>query len=146
MNQRQRYMVTLARNLYFHAVADNRGVMVKLAGRAAEEDVKEEILLYAALAKGEVNHRDLKALDAAIEEYLRSSFRVAVNFDLEDALQRLIADGIVSQDPDGTLRALAPSEAALHLDRKWDEFLDRLPDRMEREGIEVEPAPCDALN
>ena len=146
MNQRQRYMVTLARNLYFHAMADNRGVMVKLAGRAAEEDVKEEILLYAVLAKGTVNHRDLKAVDAAIEEYLSSSFRIAVNFDLEDALQRLIADGIVSQDPDGTLRALAPSEAALHLDRKWDEFLDRLPDRMDREGIEVEPAPCDALN
>jgi hypothetical protein len=146
MNQRQRYMVTLARNLYFHAMADNRGVMVKLAGRAADEDVKEEILLYAALAKGAVNHRDLKSVDATIEEYLLSSFGVAVNFDLEDALQRLIADGIVSQDPDGTLRALAPSEAALHLDRKWDEFLDRLPDRMDREGVEVEPAPCDALN
>ena len=30
MNQKQRYMVVMAQNLYFHAMADNRGVMLKL--------------------------------------------------------------------------------------------------------------------
>jgi hypothetical protein len=140
MNQRQRYMVILARNLYFHGMADNRGVMVKLADRAAEEDVKEEILLYAMLARETVNHCDLKAVDQAIERDLQSAFGVAVNFDLEDALQRLIADGLVTVEPDGTLRALSPAEAALHIDRKWDEFLDRLPDRANGEGVKVEAA------
>jgi hypothetical protein len=129
MNQRQRYMVILARNLYFHAMADNRGVFIKLANRAAEEDVKEEILLYAALAKGTVSRRDLPAIDKAIEADLWSNFGVAVNFDIQDALQRLIADGVVSEEADGTLRTLAPAAAALHLDHKWDEFLDKLPDR-----------------
>ena len=51
MNQKQRYMVVMAQNLYFHAMADNRGVMIKLADRAAEEDIKEEMLLYTVLAK-----------------------------------------------------------------------------------------------
>jgi hypothetical protein len=138
MNQRQRYMVVLARNLYFHAMADNRGVIIKLANRAAEEDFKEEILLYTALAKETVNHRNLKTVDRAIEEDLCSSFGVAVNFDLENALQRLIADGIVTEEPDGTLRTLPPAEAARHLDRKWDEFLDKLPDWTEGAGIELE--------
>ena len=69
INQRNRYMVVLAQNLYFHAMADNRGVMTLLADRAAEEDVKEEMLLYSVLAKEPVNIRDLR-LDEAIEQYL----------------------------------------------------------------------------
>ena len=48
--QRNRYMVVLAQNLYFHSMADNRGVMTLLADRAADEDIKEEMLLYTALA------------------------------------------------------------------------------------------------
>ena len=70
INQRNRYMVVLAQNLYFHAMADNRGVMTLLADRAAEEDIKEEMLLYSVLAKERVNVRDLQAVDEAIEQYL----------------------------------------------------------------------------
>ncbi|HRD76717.1 MAG TPA: TMEM143 family protein, partial [Hyphomicrobiaceae bacterium] len=44
LNQRTKYMVTLAQNLYFHSMADNRGVMTLLCDRASEEDVKEEAL------------------------------------------------------------------------------------------------------
>src|SRR5690606_17533775 len=69
LNQRQRYMVILAQNLYFHAMADNRGVMIKLADRAAEEDVKEEILLYSVLAKEPATWADLHDIDKAIEQY-----------------------------------------------------------------------------
>ena len=140
LNQKQRYMVVMAQNLYFHSMADNRGVLIKLADRAAEEDVKEEMLLYSVLAKERANHADLPAIDAAIEQYLSASFGVSVDFDLEDALGRLIADGLVTEDPDGTLHTLGPKEAALHLDAKWDVFLDHLPDidPHDREGHEEE--------
>ncbi|MBX9864897.1 MAG: DUF3754 domain-containing protein [Hyphomicrobium sp.] len=150
LNQKQRYMVVMAQNLYFHAMADNRGVLIKLADRAAEEDVKEEILLYSVLAKEKANHSDLPAIDAAIEQYLTASFGVSVDFDLEDALSRLIADGIVTEDPDGTLRTLGPKEAAIHLDAKWVVFLDNLPDPEGEEGREVDqamaPAPDGIFN
>ena len=75
INQRNRYMVVLAQNLYFHAMADNRGVMTLLADRAAEEDIKEEMLLYSVLAKERVNVRDLRQVDEAIEEYLEDDLR-----------------------------------------------------------------------
>ena len=55
MNQRNRYMMTMAQNLYFHALADNRGVTTLLASRAAEEDIKEEMLLYSVMAKERVD-------------------------------------------------------------------------------------------
>jgi hypothetical protein len=138
MNQKQRYMVVMAQNLYFHSMADNRGVLIKLADRAAEEDVKEEILLYSVLIKEEARRSDLPAIDAAIEQYLSSSFGVTVDFDLEDALERLIADGLVTEDASGHLRALSPRDAAHHLDAKWDVFLDNLPDPGAHEGNEVE--------
>lgn len=136
VNQHQRYMVVMAQNLYFHSLADNRGVMVLLADRAAEEDVKEEVLLYSVLAKENVNRRDLESVDKAIESFLEATFGIKVDFDLDDALGRLIADGIVSEDLDGTLRALAPATAARHIDELWDVFLDNLPTATTGEGTE----------
>jgi hypothetical protein len=137
LNQKQRYLVVMAQNLYFHSMADNRGVMIKLADRAAEEDVKEEMLLYSVLAKETAQRKDLPAIDTAIEQYLTSSFGVTVDFDLEDALDRLIADGLVTEAADGKLATLPPRDAARHLDARWDVFLDNL-DVGDSEGHEIE--------
>jgi hypothetical protein len=112
--------------------------MLKLAARAAEEDIKEEMLLYSVLAKERARRQDLPDIDAAIEQYLNASFGVSVNFDIPDALQRLIADGIVTERSDGTLSTLPPQEAALHIDKKWDVFLDELPEPVSAEGMEFE--------
>ncbi|MFN3869279.1 MAG: TMEM143 family protein, partial [Hyphomicrobiaceae bacterium] len=137
MNQKQRYMVVMAQNLYFHSMADNRGVMIKIADRAAEEDVKEEMLLYAVLAKERARKSDLPAIDRAIEQYLSAVFDVCVDFDLTDALGRLVRDGLVKIEADGTLTTLPPREAALHIDHLWDKFLDELPDPARGEGKEI---------
>jgi hypothetical protein len=141
MNQKQRYMVVMAQNLYFHAMADNRGVMLKLAARAADEDVKEEMLLYSVLAKERARRQDIPDIDTAIEQYLASSFGVSVDFDIPDALSRLMADGLVTEQPDGTLLTMPPAEAALHIDRKWDLFLDELPEPLSAEGFEFDASP-----
>lgn len=138
MNQKQRYMVVMARNLYFHSMADNRGVMLKLANRAAEEDIKEEMLLYSVLAKERVKRADLDEIDRGIETWLANEFGISVDFDLHDALDRLIADGLVREQPDGMLVTLPSREAALHIDGKWDAFLDDLPDPPRVEGVEFE--------
>ena len=138
INQRNRYMVTMAQNLYFHSMADNRGVMTLLADRAAEEDVKEEVLLYAVLAKETVNLRDIGEVDSAIEQYLLNHFGLNVNFDVDDALERLLADGIVEQQADGSLVTKRPHEAALHIDKLWDSYLDNLPDPKPGAGHEFD--------
>lgn len=140
MNQKQRYMVVLARNLYFHAMADNRGVLVKLADRAADEDIKEDMLLYSVLAKEPAREEDLASIDVAIERYLHSTYGIAADFDLHDALDRLIADGLVRRSSDGRLITLSPAEGAAHLDAKWDSFLDNLIEAAEA-GREFEGNP-----
>lgn len=140
INQRNRYMVVMAQNLYFHSMADNRGVMSLLASRAAEEDIKEEILLYCALARGKVDAAQLADLDARIEVDLKAAFGVDVDFDVREALERLKADGLVTEAADGTLEALPPAQAARHIDQLWDRCLDELPDMIPDEGTEIEDA------
>jgi hypothetical protein len=128
VNQKQKYMVTMARNLYFHSMADNRGVILKIAARGAEEDIKEEILLYSVLAKEKASRADMPAIDQAIEHYLLRTFGVTVDFEIDDALDRLIRDGIVTEAADGTFKTLAPAAAAAKIDAMWDQFLDHLPE------------------
>jgi hypothetical protein len=141
--QRNRYMVVLARNLYFHSMADNRGVMTLLADRAADEDIKEEMLLYTALANARVNVRELKAVDETIEQYLERTFGIDVDFDVSDALARLKQEGVVTEAADGTLLTLPPRDAALHIDKLWDACLDQLPDiTTSGEGQEIERRPA----
>ena len=138
IGQRNKYLMKMAQNLYFHAMADNRGVLTLLADRAAEEDVKEEILLYSVLAKQQANVRDLDEIDAAVERYLKTAFGVDANFDIDEALKRLMDDGIVTQGPDGTFDTLSPRLAAIHIDALWDAYLDHLPDTGPRPGRDVD--------
>jgi len=126
--QRNRYMVVLAKNLYFHSMADNRGVMTLLADRAADEDIKEEMLLYTAIANHRFKASDLETIDRGIEDYLSQTFGINVDFDVSDALDRLKKEGIVTVLEDGTLKTLVPEEAAHHIDKLWDACLDQLPD------------------
>jgi hypothetical protein len=146
VNQKNRYMVTMAQNLYFHSMADNRGVMTKIADRAAEEDIKEEMLLYTVLAKTRVRADELDDVDRAIEKHLAEHYEIKVDFDVTDALRRLVEDGIVRKAEDGTLHALQPVEAADHIDVLWDSYLDRMPRRQaNNEGIEFDDEPLPVL-
>jgi len=92
------------------------------------------------LAKERVNVGDLRQIDEAIELYLKETFAIDVNFDVDDALQRLKAEGIVNELSDGTLQTLPPREAALHIDKLWDACLDDLPDIVVEEGREIDGA------
>ena len=141
VGQRNKYLVKMSQNLYFHSMADNRGVLTLLADRAADEDVKEELLLYSVLAKQTATIRDLDEIDAAIERYLKTTYGIEADFDIDDALKRLIDDGIVRQLADGTLETLSPTAAAARIDVLWDSYLDNLPEPGKQAGQEFDPRP-----
>jgi hypothetical protein len=119
-NTRNRYMMMLAQNLYSCSLANNHGALTLIADSAEEEDLKEDMLLYAFLARSP-SHRDaLPALRVEISDFLRERCGADVDYDAEDALRRLKVDGLVSVASDGTITAIAPEE----LDRLWDRLLD----------------------
>jgi hypothetical protein len=121
---RNHYMMVLAQNLYFCSLANNRGTLTLIADGAEEEDVKEDMLLYAFLARHPSGHDALPQLKTLVTRFLAERCGVGVNFDAEDALKRLRADGLVSADADGKFSAIAPEDARAHLDRLWDRLLD----------------------
>ena len=121
-HQRNEYMMVLAQNLYFHNLADNRGALTLLADRA--EEVKEEMLLYSFMAKEAIARADLPALQNTIEEHLSKEFGVKVDFDIMDALQRLLHDGVVTEN-NGRLTAMRPKDGCAHIDAKWAAHLDK---------------------
>lgn len=123
---RTTYMAQLSKNLYFNNLANNHSVMAALSERGEEEDIKEEVLLYTLLARSAMNRSDLGDAKLAIEDYLQSEFRVKVNFDIMDALERLIETGVVFETADGRLVALQPDEGCRHLDGLWDKHLDAI--------------------
>jgi hypothetical protein len=86
-----------------------------------EEDVKEDMLLYAFLARRPSHYDALADLKRAIERFVAERCGAAINFDAEDALRRLLADGLVRLDASGKLTAIAPEDARAHL---WDRLLD----------------------
>ena len=123
-NQRNEYMMTLAQNLYFHNLANNRGVLTLLVDRAEEEDIKEEMLLYNYLTRHGTESIKLNHAKAEIEQFLKSEFNVDVDFDIEDGFRRLIQDGIVEKTSDGTYKVLPPEQAANQIKRLWRGSLD----------------------
>jgi hypothetical protein len=123
-NTRNRYMMVLAQNLYFHSLANNHGALTLIADRAEEEDVKEDMLLYAFLARQASSYDALPAIRDEVTRFLKDRCGVSVNYDAEDALRRLLADGLIRTDPAGNLDAIPPDEARAHLDKLWDRLLD----------------------
>jgi hypothetical protein len=82
------------------------------------------MLLYAFLARQASKHAALPELRDMVTNFLKERCGVSVNFDVEDALKRLRADGLVTADAEGNFSAIAPEDARAHLDRLWDRLLD----------------------
>ncbi|HGG61201.1 MAG TPA: DUF3754 domain-containing protein [Gammaproteobacteria bacterium] len=119
--QKNKYMMVLAQKLYFHNLANNRGVLTLLTDRAEEEEIKENYLLYHALLKAD-EPQPLAVLKQRIEDELAETFGVNIDFDIDNAIQALTADGLVTRHADGRLSALPPARALPLIDEKWNDY------------------------
>lgn len=126
-HQRNEYMMTLAQNLYFHNLANNRGVLTLLVDRAEEEDIKEELLLYNYLVRNKDAGTNLSTAKDDIELFLQKEFGVDISFDLEDGFSRLLRDGLVEKTENGSYKVLPPKRASSQLQRLWRGALNSEP-------------------
>ena len=118
-NRRVAYLKTLSENLYFRTVADGPGVVHTLLSAAEQQEVIEVLLGYRFL----LDHPDgttPKALDEAIEAWLRTTCNRDIDFEIDDAIAKLrrleIAQGRRS------VRPVPLPEALVSLDRRWDDL------------------------
>ncbi|MDZ4790263.1 MAG: DUF3754 domain-containing protein [Hyphomicrobiales bacterium] len=124
VNTRNKYMMQLAQNLYFHNLANNQSVLALLIDEAEEENIKEEMLLYTSLLKGSQTHGQLQRAKADIERFLAHYWNVKIDFDVDDALQRLREDGLVADQGGNLLKPLPLADAKALLTARWAASLD----------------------
>lgn len=117
-----RYQKRLADNVYFRNVNNDTGVFDTLISAAEDQEIKEVILAYhALLVHGPV--RTSVELDRRIEAWLERHFGLAIDFDVDDALDKLRRLGFLSRD--GDEMAVGGLDHVLSgLDTLWDRLYD----------------------
>lgn len=134
-------MKALSDNLYFKNLDNNAGVFHTLIDAAEEEDCKEALLAYTFLLKcGNVSDEGsaafckmqsgseiaaggmtLATLDSVIEMYFFEEFNCALDFDVTDAINKLVKMELVEQS--GEVFVARPLNAAVKiLDDYWDDI------------------------
>jgi hypothetical protein len=119
-NRKIKFMKALAENLYFKNLDNNLGVFHHLIDDAEEEEVKEAILGYyflqtagRPLTRGE--------LDDRIEKWFADQWNCDLDFEIEDALQKLLRLELVELKGD-LLTAKPLADAKRQLDNIWDNY------------------------
>lgn len=116
--QTLRYQKQLADTVYFRNIANNTGVLDLLVGAGEEQDSKEAFLAYTVLLH-ETRPLAKAEIDKLCEAFLRERFALEIDFEIQDALNKLERLGLVARDGD-SFTAIAPSDALAKLDAAWD--------------------------
>ncbi len=110
---RTRYMARLAQNLYFYNLDNNIGVVTHLVDMAESEESKEALLAYFFIFQS-VQPLCRDALDKSIEAYMRSTYGIAVDFEVEAGVAKLLELGLVTE-AEQCLQALNVADALVRL-------------------------------
>jgi hypothetical protein len=116
-----RYSLQLTKSLYFQNLDNNAGVLYRLLDSAEEQECREALLGYFFLWRhaGEAGWTE-QQLDEAVEQYLDTTADVKVNFEIGDAMAKLMRLGLVEELPEHRYRGVPPAAALERLDRAWD--------------------------
>ena len=118
-NRKIQFMKTLADNLYFKNLDNNAGVFHTLVDTAEEEDCKESLLAYTFLLTQFPTGTDAETLDKTIEAWFAQHHACSLDFDVSDALDKLVAMDLVTH-LDARYQAVSLGEAISRLDDYWD--------------------------
>lgn len=119
-NRKIRFMKALADNLYFKNLDNNAGVFHTLVDAAEEEDVKEALLAYTFLLISS-NGLTAKQLDEKIEHWFRQQHNCKLDFEINDALEKLSRMQLIDQQA-LIYTAIPLPQAKAKLDKLWDDL------------------------
>jgi len=119
----QSFLGEIAQSLYFKDKGNNQGVFSMLIDSAEEQECKEALMSYYFLltAKKKMNQEQL---DDNIEEWLDQDYDTKIDFEIDDALNKLKKLDLMSQDKDGQLTVVSIDKALEKLDYIWDNYFE----------------------
>lgn len=121
-NRKMRFLKQLADNLYFRNLDNNAGVLHRLVDAAEEEECKEVLLACFFLLTAPAPCTAAE-LDAAIERWFRAQWDTTLDFDVSDALSKLLRLDLVTPQGDA-FGAVPLDEASRRLNRRWDDLFE----------------------
>jgi hypothetical protein len=119
-NRKLKFMQTLTQNLYFKNLDNNAGVFHRLADDAEEEECKEAILAYYFLLSNP-DGLTQEGLDNQIESWFHEQWQCTVDFEIDDALNKLLSLGLIEKT-EYQYKALVLEGAIKALDKRWDNY------------------------
>ena len=119
-NRKIQFMKQLAENLYHKNLDNNAGVFFNIIDAAEEEECKETILAYYHLLTSKQS-MDKFQLDKNIEQWFRDKHQCELNFEMEDAIQKLEQLNLVEIE-EHKYHAISIEQANKILDKQWDEI------------------------
>ena len=121
-NRKIKFMKALADNLYVKNLDNNAGVFHHLLDNAQDEEFKEAILAYTVLTQANKG-MTANEIDQYIEHWLKQKTGLDIDFEIDDALCKLIRLSLVFQQAD-RFYAQPISEANRILDAQWDKVFE----------------------
>ncbi|HTU27670.1 MAG TPA: TMEM143 family protein [Pirellulales bacterium] len=123
MQTKERYQLSLTESLYYKNLDNNAGVLMRLVDEAEEQENREALLAYFFL-RHDMAPAGLTAeqLDQRIEAFLERQLGRKIDFEVGDALAKLIRWRLVEKLPQDKLRALPLAAALTTLDSAWDQI------------------------
>jgi len=120
--QRQslKYQKELTDNVYYRNINNNAGIFDYIIGAAEEQECKEAFLAYYFLSTA-ASPPTQPELDRLIETWLRTTFSIDIDFEVDDALMKLDRLGLLKRDGE-RLSVPPPQEALARLDYQWDNY------------------------
>jgi hypothetical protein len=120
---KQRHLHHMIRNLYYLTLSNNSGVINWVIDAAVEEEFKEALLAYSTLRRHQRDGEAWtdRAIDREVEAYLNELTNLTFDFDVQDALEKLVRFGIVEKESHRGYHALSLETALARLDEQWDD-------------------------
>jgi hypothetical protein len=121
--QRQslKYRIELTDNIYYRNINNNAGIFDYLIGAAEEQECKEAFLAYYFLHTA-TSPLSVHELHQRVEEWLKSTFGIDVDFEVADAVAKLERLGLLKRS-DAGLFAVPFDKAFANLHDVWQSFL-----------------------
>ena len=88
-NRKLKYTQALTENLYFKLLDNNAGALYRILDDAEESECKESLLAYYFLL-AQAGPMTVVELDSAIERWFAERFKCRLDFEIDDALAKLL--------------------------------------------------------
>jgi hypothetical protein len=123
-NRKLLFMKALTDNLYFRNLDNNAGVFHRIGDAAAEEEWKEATLAYFFLLAADAPQTSAQ-IDDAVEAWLEKAHGARIDFEIADALRKLVALRLcsVTAAAEATYAPVPLDGASRTLMERWDGYL-----------------------